>query len=462
MKFENWDKFRDTLFENLKYKPTELEKIIHDSKARIKLVAGGERAGKSTVGAKEALPYALLPHTELIWIVGATYDIPRYTEFTYLYEDLAKLGFAREKDFHRPEQGPCTLTLDPEYGGCRIVTRSATDPEKLGMEAPGFILATEAAQLPYEVWLRLRGRIAEKRAPMVLTGTFEQIEDNRWYEEFYWLWQGPNEDEAQSFSLPSWSNTIKYPGGRQDPEIIKLEMTTPPDIFQERYGGVPCKPSGLVIKEVSPEIHVKNIDVNKDLPVYIAVDPGYAGAHVVEFIQDWGEQIAVLDEIYAANLTTDDMIVACKQKPCWSQVTDGAIDIASHQHQAMRAPIEVWQSEANLYLHANRIPEEDGIELLRTYLLPHPVTKIPKTIISPRCKGLLAECGVGGNPITGSGKWLRHKDTRRPIDKNNHACKAMVYFLYWKYGYGRNKGREDYYGRVMAPDDRREMQIVRR
>ena len=460
--FENWSRFRTQLFEQLKYKATEAEAKIHNSNARIKLVVGGWRGGKSSTGAKEALPYAILPTTELIWIVGATYDIPRHTEFQYLCQDLMKLGFLQERNFHQPDQGPCTAGISKDFGGCRIVTRSATDPEKLGMEAPGFIIVCEAAQLSYEIWLRLRGRVAEKRAPMILTGTFEQIGDTRWYEEFYWLWQGINEDEAQSFSLPTWSNLVKFPGGRQDPEIVKIESRTPPDIFMEQYGGIPCRPSGLVIREVDPDIHIKNIEVNPDLPVFIAVDPGYAGAHVVEFIQDWGEQVAIVDEVYAVNLTTEEMIVACKQKPYWSQVTDGAIDIASHQHQAMRAPIEVWQGDAKLYLHANRIPEEDGIELLRTYLYPHPVTKIPKVIISPRCKGLLAECGVGANPIVGGGKWLRHKETKHPIDKDNHACKAMIYFLYWKYGYGKNKGKEDYYGQVLAPDSRREMQVVRK
>ena len=125
--------------------------------------------------------------------------------------------------------------------------------------------------------LRLSGRLAERRGWLWLSGTFEG--SRGWYAERFRAWQTDNPEEAASFSVPSWANRTLFPGGREDPEIRRLETTYPADLFQERFGGVPCPPVSLVFREFEPAAHVRTIrDPYESFDnIEIAVDPGYAG-----------------------------------------------------------------------------------------------------------------------------------------------------------------------------------------
>src|SRR4030042_230111 len=235
--------FRQAIFQDLNYQPTPLQELIHQDNHRIKLVAGGERGGKSHVGSREADLY--IPRSKLIWIVGAEYEKTR-PEFEYIFQDCLKLELVKSGG---PTKIPPWEFIC--WNGCRVTTKSAKDPQDIGMEAPDFVLVCEAAQLDYEAFLRLRGRIAEKRAPMMLTGTFEG--SLGWYAEYFTRWQGANIEDAKSFSLPSWDNHFIYPPGNKDitlfdsrviknvnDEIFNLWAgSTPGDVFLERCGGVP-------------------------------------------------------------------------------------------------------------------------------------------------------------------------------------------------------------------------------
>jgi len=446
--------YRKAVFKSLKYTPTEAQQRIHDSDARIKLVAGGERGGKSHTGAKETLLHAL--RSELIWIVGPEYDIAR-TEYYYLLDDLIKLNaLKRSSD---AKQGP----LDMEtITGCKIVTKSAKDYQKLGMEAPDFILVCEAAQIEYEAYLRLRGRLAEKRAPMVMTGTFEG--SIGWYPELFTRWQAANDEEAASFSLPSWENSVIYPGGRDDPEIKRLENQTPHDTFMERYAGVPCKPSGLILSEFSNLIHVGDYKYNPDYPVEIAVDPGSGvpGAYAVLAVQTINGIIYLVAEKYLQGYITEDIIIVCDHDwPWFGKVQRGAIDIYARQKHGMPPIAKQWQDQAGIYLSSKYVEVEAGIDVLRTFLKIHPETGRAKLYVDSSCKGFIAECGGGKSPVFGGGAWIRDMNTGKEKDANNHATKAVIYWLVNRFGY-IPRTRESNYGKTFMPDASGRLQILRR
>lgn len=413
------------IFDLCGYVPTEAQWVIHRDRSRIKEIAGGERAGKSITNAMELI--SRFYSGRLFWLVASDYEGTR-GEWNHLLEAFERMGLLIARPTKNIDPGRMSLEGDIE-----IITKSAKYPQKIAVEAPDGILLCEAAQIDYETYLRLRGRLAEKRAWMSMAGTFEG--SLGWYPEFFTRWQSYNIEEAKSFSLPSWSNTYIFPGGRQDPEILKLEEQTTAERFLERYAGVPCPPTGLVIKEFSNQIHVGDYSFNKDLPVRVAVDPGYAGAHAVEAIQEWGEQIVLVDEVYLQGYVSEEIIDICKQKPWWGNVSGGAMDIAGKQHQAMEAPIEVWLRKAGISLQTMKVGIEDGIDLLRTYLKPNPITGKPIILINSACKGFISECGGGKSPVEGGGMWLRDKNTNKPIDKNNHATKAVIYYLVNKFGY---------------------------
>ena len=406
----------------------QLPILLDDS--RFILIAGGERAGKSFVAAVKALPRLL--EGDLFWLVGKEYAQCQ-AEWNYLVEFLTKLGWL---------DSPPTKNIDPGeirfLEGKRIITKPTSHPEKIATMAPDGIIACESAQIEFEAHLRLRGRLAEKRGWMIESGTFESSIGS--FVERYTRWQGYNDEEAKSHSLPSWTNSVVYPGGRLDPEILSLERNMPTDKFMERHGGEPCPPSNRAIPEFSNKIHVGEYKYNPQLPVMVWIDPGYAGAYSILAVQKWAEQVVIVDEVYLQGYVTKEMIIIAQNKPWWNLVESGVIDIAGKQHQAMEAPTEVWLTEGHLPLRSQKVKEEYGVELLRSFLKVNPLTGKPRLLVDAGCKGFISECGGCRSPVDGGGMWLRDKVTRKLVDRNNHSVKACIYGLVDSFGYAEKAG----------------------
>ena len=431
---------RELIYQKMVYAPSQEQWAIHNNPARIRLVAGGERAGKSKSSAMEYI--GRFWETPLLWLVAADYERTR-AEFSYICEAFDTLGI----DYIATKQ------VDPgeinAVGGFRVVTKSAKDPRKLAMEAPDGIIVCEASQVDYETFLRLRGRIAEKRGWLLLSGTFES--SLGWYPELYNRGQTPaTKDGLKSFSLPTWSNLAIYPGGRQDPEILALERESSFEWFQERYGGVPCPPRGLVFHEFRNEIHTGaggHFEFDPTFPVYLWVDPGYAHYYAVEVAQKRGDQVIIIDEIYVKGLTTSEVVSIVDQKPWRAQVVGGAIDIAATQHQAMPAPAEIWAKEGRIPLKSQKLKIQDGIERFKASLKVNPITNVPQILIHSKCQGLISELGGCPNPDDGQTRVYKWKEDRDgnilgdvPLDRNNDACKAVCYGLVDLLGHSGRRG----------------------
>lgn len=429
------------IFKRIDYIPTPLQEPIHFSEARIRLIAGGERAGKSKLSANDATARMFV--SPLMWYVAADYERTK-AEFDYTCDNLDKMGI-RFTSSKRVDPGEILVE-----GGFRIVTKSAKDPRKLAMEAPDGIVVCEASQIDFETYLRLRGRLAEKRGWMIMSGTFES--SLGWYVEAYQRGLGINDEDMVSFSLPTWSNIHIFPGGRSDPEIISLERAMTREWFMERFGGVPTPPKGLVFNEFRQHIHVgvdKEYDLDPIGECYIWVDPGYATAYSVLVAQRRGDEAYLIDEVYERGLVTSDIIKICKQKPWWNRVIGGAIDIAGTQHQAMPAPSEVWMKEGGIVLRHRKLRIQDGIEAVKRMLVVSPLTGKSLIHINAKCKGLISEWGGASNPIDGQTKvyqWRMDNSNNvigdTPDDSNNHSSKALAYGIVDMFGYSALRAKK--------------------
>ena len=431
---------RKYLYEKVGFDPTEEQDVILRSDKRFILVAGGEQAGKSMVASKYLLGRCFQDTPGgLYWLVAADYERTR-AEFEYLATDFAQLGILAEVS-KRIDPGKIVLA-----DGTSIETKSAKDPRTLAMRAPNGIIGCEASQLDLETFYRLRGRVAPKRGWLFLSGTHEG--SLGWYPQMQISWEHGLGDEV-SFNLPSYSNYHLYPGGRDDPEIRRLERDSSDDFFMERIEGIPSPPRGIVFGEFRPDIHVQDVDYIPDEPVAIWMDPGYAGAYAVVAVQEINGQICVIDEIYEQGLITQEIIEVAQKRPWWPDVHSGVIDIAGTQHQAMAAPTEVWMEQTGLYLSHQKVRINEGTERLKGFLKPDPLTKVPKLVIAPHCQGTLSEFGAAPNPFDGQTRAYRWKTDREgsivgetPEDKYNHAIKALIYGLVDKYGYGYLQNRD--------------------
>lgn len=370
----------------------------------------------------------------LFWIVGPTYDLAR-PEFGYIAAGLQRLGNGVISSISWPRAGGCALTT---RWGHVIETRSADDPVKLAGTAPDGILMCEAAQQSYETFLRLRGRLAEKRGWLWASGTFEG--SLGWYAEYFKRWQADNPEDGRSFSIPTWSNLAVYPGGRTDPEILALEATYPHDLFMERFGAEPCPPSTLVFRDFQFATHVRQLPELTDTErVELAIDPGYAAAYAVLAVVQREREVHIIDEVYERGLTGQEIIRICKARPWWKQVKGGVIDVAGTQHQAAPSQVEVWQNEAGVHLRYGQVKIEDGITRLHTFL-KDPETGRPRVLFSSVLRGVVDGQGNPTSILTEFGlyKYRDLKDSQAeremPIDRDNHSIKALSYWLIDRFG----------------------------
>lgn len=458
-------KIKGFIFHGLEYEPTEAQEPVHQSKADIIIVGGGERAGKSKIAAMECVGRLPACEGRPIFLVGEKYErcVP---EFDYISAALLEMPWKKPIEISRPADGQQRCTIKIPDLNIVISTYSAVK----GMtairgtgRAPALILICEAGLVSYDVFLACLGRVAEARGAVIATGSFP--DDTGWYAQKYEEYQAPNEDEGASFSIPSWSNTVVYPGGEEDPQILKLKAQYPKLDFLRFIGAEPQPPATLVYPEFRYSIHVREeVQFNEEEPVWLAIDPGYRGAYAVLAVQFIGAYVHVIDEVYRRakehghGALGTAMIEECQGRPWWGNVVDGVIDVAGTQHHAARSQAEVWAAKAELHLKWERVAEDAGIRRLRTFLWD-PATGKPLLFLSPKCTYTAKEFSRWQYPGIVEGKPISEK----PIDRYNHALKALIYLLHylfrpvdwpitklerrespWKRIYGRKRKKQDH------------------
>lgn len=431
-------------FDEVGYTPTDTQLAVHGSEARHLLIGGGERGGKSACTALEA--FGCFPKWELLYIVGETYENCT-PEFAYLADSFRLLGertgshlIIRER---RPPGGQQRSSLDLRVGDDykKIVTISTQRQGGQSVarkgEAPDMILLVEFGVLSYDVYLSARARVAEKRGRVILSGTFP--DDVGWQAELWRRWKGDNDEGGESFSVPTWSNLRVFPGGWDDPEIKALRSIYPEAELMRRFGAEPQKPATLVFPEFSHSEHVREfVEFDERLPVELWMDPGYGeSAYAVLALQLAGPYAFVIDEIYKHGLICQEIIEIAKKREWWEQVgkasrfqTGGVIDVAGRQHHASESQIEIWRNEADVALRSQRVAPRVGRERIKSFLMPHPETGVPRLLFSPKCKNTFIEFNKY--------KWKKRVEERlsgeEPLNKNNDAIKALGYGLVDRFG----------------------------
>lgn len=452
--------------DRLGVEPTELQQTIIYDTTRTVLVAGGERGGKSWVSGLFAA--ARTSYGRLFWIVGPDYE-QTHQEFEYWVEHLDKLGAFSDirRQISMPKQGPWIAETKT---GQKIQTKTSDDIRKLASVAPHGIIMSEAAQQTYETYLKLSGRVAENRGWLLMSGTFE--ESGTWFVDLFNEWQDPNKNggftAGVSYSLPTWSNHHIFPGGRRDPEILRLEKLYErvPGLFEERMGASPSTPTNVIFKPYRRTLHVTDkydFDPKKD--VYLAIDPSSGGnpysVLAVQFhdppneklIDDPIDLVSVFDEIYEVDKIGEQIIELAKAKPWYKNVVGGAIDIAAPDERKR------WLTYGNVTLLSKKISVLEGIRRLLTFLhfkvtnekILHrktgqpvlhrgePIFKTygPHLAIHPRVKSLPFE-------------FVNYKRAKKrtsdspgkdlpPRDAHNHSVKALWYLLILRYGFVKAK-----------------------
>jgi hypothetical protein len=419
--------------------PEQMEVLLYPG--RLALVVGGERGGKSFVSALYGTTRT--PFGKLFWIIGSTYELAR-AEFGYWVEFLATLdAIDTKRDVSLPKIGQAQAIT---RSGQRIVTKTSDDVRKIAMEAPDGIILAEAAQHSYETFLKCLGRTSETRGWVLCSGTLEGSVG--WYPELFQDWQNPlNSDGGRSFSLPTWSNLAIFPGGREDPEILRLERlySSVEGMFEERCGAVPVPSVLLVFRSFRNTVHVNsNIVFNPDLPVYLAIDPSSGGdpyaVLAVQFYDRPGDidkidDAYIIDEYYERGLQAEDIIDLLKTRPWWKSVRGGAIDVEDPDEQKR------WQKYGKVHLVSKKVEQFAGIRRLQSFLHykrdeKQNLVKKPHLYINPKCKGIIYEFSHYKRKLAEARMDIStgHIVEKPPQNQDDHAVKGLWYLLIARYG----------------------------
>ena len=433
--------------------PEQKEIILKALSGRYRTIqiAGGGQSSKSTVMAflwAAVYPFCVEKAQRegqkvYIWMIGQSYDDVG-KEFEYI-EDWARRLNALAGKVTWPKQKKGFIPLK---GNVEVHTYSGGKPETIAGEAPVFIFVCEAARTTPRVLEVVLERTGPGKAIAVFSGTFER-DVQTWYHQMYWNLIEGGDPEGFAVSLPSWVNRLRYPGGRSDPEILRQERLHNADYFQERFGGVPVKPRGIVIPEFSGRYHVKPCTYDPDLPLWLTNDPGYGSDHensnaLLAVQQDSRtNQIRVISEIYRLGRTTEQIIDEAMAKRWWNHKPPPVLVVDPYykdQHNAMASVAEQWLRQAGLHARGQKIAPQKGVDLMRHYFKID-VTLPPRIIIDPSCRGLLSELGYCPSPtLHKMAAWAYHigpdghATSTMPMNHYNHSCMALIYLLFACFG----------------------------
>lgn len=449
------------------YEPGKLQLAAHGATERVILVAGGRRAGKSTWLAANLLPFMFKSWSK-VWLIGPDYELAR-EEFEYIERWLRWLNVPIT-NISKPMQG--SYTLETKWHS-KLETMTGKNEEKIEMVSLDAAGITEAGQTNRILLDRVRYRVSQKRGPIYMSGTL--MEAQAWYVNALKRYKNGDEyGEWRSFSIPSFDNLAAFPKGEEDEEILSMKRNLPEEEYARGVLAEPMPPAGLVFKEFREETHVVPITLNPidpdqltaamhrayspfgennimlfpepkkdftgfkivgwDVPdfcdVELAIDPGWDNGYAVLACVIYKDYILVIDEVYEKEMYGEDVIQECKNRPWWPRVKRIVIDRGAKQHHEGMSEFEKWKKETGITPQTQYVPISDGIARYRTFL-KSPSNGLPRLFVDPKCDNLRWEHGAY--------KYADHKEDRpireTPIDANNHAIKALTYFMVVRFGW---------------------------
>ena len=437
--------------------------------------AGGVRGGKSEGGAWAIYQDSMWRkdvrqiENDIYGVIGDTYEMAK-EEMRHLSRYYTNAGIPHK--LSKPKNASWDITF-PDCDQ-EIVTLSGDDEEKIASRPYRAIVVGEAMQADYAVIENAEDRIEESRGWMLSEGTFEMKNKlGVWFRKRAVEWQEASAI-GKFYSLPSWDNFVVWPGGRTDPDILRIERIRGPLRFMERYGGKPMKRSDSVMMYADRRWHVKrrfkDTSFDPSRPVFVFIDPGREHAFAVVAAQFVGNVCWVIDCVYRHQKTIDDIVSEVAMKE-WSTKIDtfvfdhqGSRQNRSEGDAVMSQWAKAWLRRTGFRANYTSVPTpvRSGYELHNTALRNawpedeaqkvwggndhRVITDVtgPRVYFDPDAEGPF----FGGDDVDGVeylGEYELHVYRRTPegeiapgqnpiVDADNDAIKALSYGFWWYWG----------------------------
>jgi hypothetical protein len=485
---------KEELYQKLGYIPLPKQVEIHSDRHTHRIIAGGNRGGKTQTLAWEIIPYLIWPKTKG-WVVCRNYSLADITrrkleEILKTYAGMKAVSRLSQLAVNTFYYSAKTYTLYL-WTGSKLGFKSAENDNAMHGEDLDYIVVDEASLFPFVLYdTRLIPRLVDNGGGILSAGTFESLQ-GEWFEEYYVIGQEENDDDLRSWKMPTRENYHVYTavGGetaahvakryrinwrkltKDNPEaewpmlpgqqvtiynvdlkwLEKERTRIDPKVFKARYEAEPASNQFLVFPKWSIQRYgnSKLAEFDPELPVYLAVDPG--GTYAVAAIQikygrtenrlTKGAVVAIIDELYVqTTITTEEMYEMCREREwfpnlrrdIFSDQVQGAIDVvAKEQARAWNRIAQQDPMLGGLNLRMKRVKIDPGSKTLQHYLDTDSLVVNPK-----KCPFFNLEMKRYHYPELSMLR-VDSGDPRRvsnPVDEWNHLVKAVIYFLVVQFG----------------------------
>jgi hypothetical protein len=492
------------VYDTLGYMPLPTIEAMHKSRANHRILAGGNRSGKTYGGMMEIVPYLFWVGTSG-WVISGNYDLAE--ELRRKVEDILVTRAGMERVERSAGLQPWQFSYSVKSHiftmgtGSTFQLKSAESPDSMHAVPLDWVLIDEAALLPYILYdTRITPRLVDSGGWVLSMGTFEWA-SGEWFEEYFDLGQISNDMGIESWHHPTENNFhVHHAKGGETPEEIgeKYHANWHKVVEQNPEATWPLSPGVQLIiynvdiawlhqqkSRISPEIYaarfeaqratnpylvfptwniVKHVSAERaeydpELPVYISIDPG--GTYAVAAVQfkkfdDVGQDnmltrgysLCVIDELYfQTTVTTHEVYNAAKQRKWWGNVARWPWP---HWDTAQGAIDVMTKEQARTWEHLARLDED----IKRLHLMSMKVNRQPgiqtlqhfidtdSIYVHPRCTFWNLEMRRWTYPQPpAAGIGSEDPRKREPLDAWNHLTKAVIYLLVNKFGYyGRSQG----------------------
>lgn len=432
---------RTTLFKQIEFIPHSSGQHEYAySNVRFNIPTCGRRWGKSIAAGHRVTFKSFIPDS-YNWIVGPTYKLGE-KEFRIVWQDYQKLGLLKH----------CRKSYNVKQGDMRIQTPwnsiievvSADRPDSLLGEGLTHACMSEAARHTRATWEQyIEPALSDLRGSADFPSTPKGY---NWYHGMYELGQSLVDKDYSSWTFPSWTNSIRFPGGREDDEILRVEKVVSKVWFDQEYGALFTSMAGSIYDEFNEKIHVKEHTFNPRWPNYRAFDFGFANPFVCLDIQIGPDDtVYVWREYYATQLATPEHGRAIMERPD----PDGYH--VDGQWGDPRGPDEM----ATLGLipgfgqvAGQDVPWKSGVEAIKRLLKSDPV---PHLFVDPACWNMrrqLSQLHVKETErmLQDINEFAGDRNIQRKVD--DHAADALRYFIGPYFVLGAGDHFSDLYNQV--------------
>ena len=451
------------------YRPHKKQMEFHRCMKRNRWVLGGNRTGKTEVGAAEAVwwargthPFRRISRPVEGWVISLTNEVQRDVAqkkvLSYLNPAWIKGVKMREGRADDPDHGVIDFILvESVHGGNSVIGFKSCDQgrDRFQGTSKDFIWFDE--EPPLEIYQECLMRTMDCKGS--IWGTMTPLKGLTWVYDTIYI----NEvrDPEVWYIAMSWEDN---PYLLKD-EVERLTATLSEEELEARREGRFVALTGLVYKEFRENIHViPPFPVPREWQDTLSIDPGLdAPLSCHWYARDHDGNVFVCGEHYHAGWAiTGHMreIERISRELDWKRDSYGRLscimDAAADQRslQSERSVAEIFRAEGmNVNTHVNK-SKWAGIQMVKKYLelRPNPDEKRwpkgkPKLFIFATCPMMIAEIKkYRWKENTNGGK-------EEPLGVNDHAMDELRYYIMHDPGVYEPKPKED----TMLRDHKRKL-----